>query len=95
MTFTAPPVLLTDMQATDGRDTANLRWDSKGNLSARIWVDEEQSRDTEVEHVTEAVGYFTIGEASDTDGAAPSAPLRVEVGEAEVGDAWYRVDLEQ
>ena len=95
MTFTAPPVLLTDMQTTDGGDTANLRWDSKGNLSARVWVDEEQSRDGEVGHTTEALGYFVIGEASDTDGAAPSAPLRIEVGEAEVGHAWYRVDLEQ
>ena len=62
MTFTAPPVLLTDMQTTDGGDTANLRWDSKGNLSARVWVDEEQSRDGEVGHTTEVVGYLAIGE---------------------------------
>jgi len=62
MTFTAPPVLLSDMQTTDGRDTANLRWDSKGNLSARVWVDEEQSRDGEVGHTTEVVGYLAIGE---------------------------------
>lgn len=62
ISFTAAPVLLTDMQTTDGQDTANLRWARTGVDSARIWVDEEQSRDAELAHTTEVVGYLAIGE---------------------------------
>ena len=59
------PYLLAAMQTTDGGDTADLRWldlyDSDGTLiGADIWVDEEQSRDSETRHTTEVVGHVVV-----------------------------------
>jgi hypothetical protein len=65
--FAGLPVLIADMQTTDGRDTANLRWNDKTQDSVSIWVDEEQSRDSETRHPTEAVGYLAIGHADTAD----------------------------
>jgi hypothetical protein len=87
--FSAPPVLLADMQTSNGGDTANLRWSSKDFNSVTVWVDEEQSKDQEMDHTTEIVGYLAIGETK------PTAPLTIELGEVEVGDTWQRVDLLQ
>jgi hypothetical protein len=56
--FDEPPVFLADMQTTDGGDTANLRWLNKDASSVDVWVDEEQSKDSEVSHTTEVVGYL-------------------------------------
>ena len=63
--FNTPPVVLAAMQTTDGPDTANLRWLYKLLDSVTFWIDEEQSRDTETEHTTEAIGYLAVG---NTDG---------------------------
>ncbi|WP_295883582.1 PKD domain-containing protein [uncultured Thiohalocapsa sp.] len=65
--FAELPVLLADMQTRDGGDTANLRWNHKTRDSVSIWVDEEQSRDSETRHTTEAVGYLAIGHTDTAD----------------------------
>jgi hypothetical protein len=54
------PILLGEMQTTDGRDTSTLRADQVHAGSAQIWVQEEQSRDTETAHTTETAGYIFI-----------------------------------
>jgi hypothetical protein len=54
------PVFLCDMQTTDGGDTANLRWQNKDELAVDVLVDEEQSNDEEVNHITEVVGFIGI-----------------------------------
>jgi PKD repeat protein len=56
--FVNPPAFLADMQSADGPDTANLRWANKDLDTIDIWVDEEQSADSEVNHTTESVGYL-------------------------------------
>ena len=63
-TFTNPPVFLADMQTTDGKDTANLRWQNKDFYGIDVKIAEEQSRDSETDHTTEVVGYmvFAFGE---------------------------------
>jgi hypothetical protein len=63
-TFMNPPVFLADMQTTDGRDTANLRWQNKDFYGIDVKIAEEQSRDSETSHTTEVVGYmvFAFGE---------------------------------
>jgi PKD repeat protein len=61
-TFTTPPTFLADMQTTNGWDTANVRWRNKDVNSVQVWVDEEQSKDEEIWHTSEAVGYLAIGE---------------------------------
>jgi len=59
--FLAPPVFVADMQTTNDADTANLRWRDKTAASVDVWVDEEQSKNDETRHRTEAVGYALFG----------------------------------
>ena len=59
-TFTNPPVFLADMQTTDGKDTANLRWQNKDFYGIDVKIAEEQSRDSETNHTTEVVGYMVF-----------------------------------
>ena len=56
--FLTSPVFLADMQTTDGRDTANLRRQNKDSCGIDIKITEEQSRDSEIIHSTEVVGYM-------------------------------------
>jgi len=58
--FVNPPVLLADMQTTDGGDTANLRYDVLTVSGVKIKVSEEQSKDSEVSHTTENVGFMAF-----------------------------------
>jgi hypothetical protein len=59
-TFMAIPVFLADMQTTYGWDTANLRWQNKDLYGIDINITEEQSRDSEIYHTTEVVGYMVF-----------------------------------
>jgi hypothetical protein len=52
------PIFLADMQTRDGPDTANLRWDFKDISGVDVFIAEEQSRDAEMNHITEAVGFM-------------------------------------
>ena len=56
--FERPPLFLADMQTTAGPDPANLRWRNRTEVGLEVWVSEEQSKDREVDHVPESVGYF-------------------------------------
>ena len=59
-TFMAIPVFLADMQTTNGKDTANLRWQNKDFYGIDIKITEEQSRNSEIRHTTEVVGYMVF-----------------------------------
>jgi hypothetical protein len=58
--FAQPPIFLAGLQTTDEPDAADLRNGSNTATKATLWVDEEQSKDVEVWHTTEVVGYFAI-----------------------------------
>ncbi len=58
--FAEAPLFLADMQTTAGADTANLRWSNRNEASVDVWVSEEQSKDTELRHVAEAVGFLLL-----------------------------------
>ena len=58
--FNSAPVFLSDMQTTDGGDTANVRWQNRTGERVEIQIDEEQSLDLEVFHMTEMVGYMAF-----------------------------------
>ena len=60
MSYWGVPAFLADMQTTDGGDAANLRWRNKGASGIEVRVSEEQSRDSEMVHTTEVVGYIAI-----------------------------------
>jgi hypothetical protein len=59
--FNAPPAFLADMQSLRGGDPANLRSINKTDREVRIRVAEEQSRDAEIAHAAEQVGFITFG----------------------------------
>ncbi len=58
--FASAPTLLAEMQTTDGGNTANVRNANKDEFSVDVWIDEEQSMDTETGHIAEIVGYMVF-----------------------------------
>jgi hypothetical protein len=64
-TFADIPGLLADMQTTDGKDTAGIRWRNKTRSSVEVQIDEEQSEDSETDHTTEIVGFIALDFISD------------------------------
>ncbi len=56
--FTEFPFLFAAMQTQDGGDVAALRYRDLSRSGVHIKVEEEQSKDDEVTHTTEEVGYF-------------------------------------
>jgi hypothetical protein len=58
--FDAAPLVFADMQSTDGGDTAALRTLQVSATELQILVEEEQSKDSEINHTTEAAGFIAI-----------------------------------
>jgi hypothetical protein len=54
------PIFLAGMQTTYGGDTANVRWQNKDFFGVDVYVAEEQSKNSEVRHTTEEVGYMVF-----------------------------------
>lgn len=84
--FQDSPVLLNDMQTTNGADTAAVRAYLQDALSFNVKVEEEQSLNDEVGHANETVGYIAFGQIK------PFAP---EFGEVEINHDWSRVTFGQ
>ena len=61
--FKRPPLLLADMQTTNNIDTSALRTQQMANTGFQVKVQEEQSKDVEVTHPAETVGYLSIDQA--------------------------------
>lgn len=59
-TYPARPHFIADIQTTDGGDTANIRTLGGDRRGIDLWIDEEQSADTEVGHTTERVGFIVL-----------------------------------
>jgi hypothetical protein len=58
--FASPPVFVAGMQTTNGPDTATVRCQNMQADGIDIKVEEEQSRDTEMSHITEVIGYMVF-----------------------------------
>jgi hypothetical protein len=58
--FSSIPLVVMDMQTTDGTEPANLRWKARSAHLIRAHVDEEQSSDNETNHTNENVGYIAV-----------------------------------
>ena len=56
------PLLLADMQTTNGTDTSALRVQQVNGTGFQVKVEEEQSKDSEVSHGTETVGYLSLNQ---------------------------------
>ena len=59
--FAQAPAFIADMQTTNGYDTANLRAHHAEPLGIVLQVDEEQSKDSEIYHAGEQIGYLAFG----------------------------------
>jgi len=53
---------LANMQTTYGGDTSNIRARNFNSGSFEVLVDEEQSKDSEIKHTTEDVGWLVIAD---------------------------------
>ena len=72
------PILLAAMQTFDGPDVAGLRYEELTASSVTLFIEEEQSKDSEMNHTTEVIGYIVIGVNDDPPTVTPiptSAPL--------------------
>jgi len=56
------PIFVAGAQTTNGGNTAALRHRNLGATSVEVKVEEEQSLDAEVAHISEVVGYIVIGQ---------------------------------
>ncbi len=52
------PVMVADMQSTDGGDTANVRYRNLSGQSVDVKIAEEQSKNSETAHTDEVIGYM-------------------------------------
>lgn len=57
-----PPLLLADMQTTNAGDTSALRVQQLSGAGFQVKVEEEQSKDSEVNHGGEIVGYLAFNQ---------------------------------
>ncbi|MCH2192224.1 MAG: GEVED domain-containing protein [Gammaproteobacteria bacterium] len=60
--FKEKSVLLNQMQTYDDPDTANVRTDHMSPSSFKVFIEEEQSKETEMGHATEAVATIALTE---------------------------------
>lgn len=58
--FLTTPMFVADMQTCDSINTANVRWQNKDAYAVEVQIDEEQSKDNEIRHNTEVVGYMVF-----------------------------------
>ena len=78
------PVILSDMQTRDGGDAATIRHRSVSSTSVTLFVEEEASRDTELNHTTEVVGVLALepgvllGSPSVGAADASTTPIRLD-----------------
>ena len=56
--FETSPVFIADMQTQNGSDPSNVRWQAKTAEGVEVLIHEERSKDWELRHTTEAVGYI-------------------------------------
>lgn len=56
------PLLLADMQTTNGIDTSALRVQQLTGSGFQVKVEEEQSKDSEVSHASETVGTLSLNQ---------------------------------
>ena len=87
--FTESPVLLANMQGVNGRNPANLRCLNKNASRVTLAVCEEKSKDTELKHKAEPVGYLAFAAAEN------SATFPLELGEVSINHEWLRVEYVQ
>ncbi len=78
--FDVAPIMIADMQTMDGGDPANLRYNELNVSEVQVKIAEEQSSNTETNHITEIVGFMAfavvdLDSDTDLDGLTTGAEL--------------------
>ncbi len=81
------PAVLANQQTTGGNDPARIRISSINEDSVDVWLEEEQSKNSEVSHTTEVGGLFVLGEAY---GEVDS---KLDIFSIDLTDVWQTVTL--
>jgi hypothetical protein len=63
--FPDMPLFIAGMQTYNGSDPAVVRMQNMSKTAVKLKIEEEQSMDSEVEHLSEDVGYLSIGSATE------------------------------
>ena len=72
--FSSAPIFMCHDDTYDGGNTCSARFRTVTATSATVFVEEEQSADSEINHITEVVSYLAWASAGDIMGTAgPSA----------------------
>ena len=70
------PMFIAAMQTADGSDTAAVRYQNMSKTNTQIIIEEEQSKDSEIAHTSEVVGYLAIaGKADSITTETPADPV--------------------
>lgn len=93
--FATPPVLLADMQSTDGGDTTVTRLTALTTSSVSLFTEEEQSANAELGHTNETAGYLALagGQLFAADGGSNTAPVAVDDVVTLIEDGTTLVDV--
>jgi hypothetical protein len=90
------PAFFAAMQTTDGGDTAGIRYKKLNGQSVAVYIQEEQSKNKEVDHTTEVVGYLAIF-GQDIKRTALKPNTIVEFGDITTGQSkrstWHTVEI--
>ncbi|MCD6388074.1 MAG: cadherin-like domain-containing protein [Desulfobulbaceae bacterium] len=78
--FNETPIMIADMQTTDGDDTANLRYNEMNASQMQIKITAEQSSNSDTNHTTEIIGFMAFAVVDfdgdpDQDGLTTGAEL--------------------
>jgi len=68
-TFSAEPIFLCHDDTYDGGNTCDVRYNNLTGTSVDVKIEEEQSKDSEVNHTTEVVSYLVWAQAGDIVGS--------------------------
>nr|WP_320010684.1 PKD domain-containing protein [uncultured Desulfobulbus sp.] len=63
--YSTPPLLLADMQTCNSTEPSSLRMQSLSSSGVEVKIEEEQSKDAEVAHVEETVGYIALAQSQE------------------------------
>ena len=85
------PGLLASIQSTNDEDPVGVRLNTSGNGSAEIFLQEEQSADSETSHVFEHVGYLAFNAGSELIDERQE-PFG-ETGRIDLTNAWTTIAL--
>ncbi|MCD4781308.1 MAG: hypothetical protein K8S27_12280, partial [Candidatus Omnitrophica bacterium] len=93
--FAQTPIVLAAMVTTDGGDAAATRITSVSEAQMQLFIEEEKSRDAEISHTTEVVGFIALeeGDIQNDVGVVIGESGRTSASQAN-GNQWHTVALD-